>query len=435
MGTKPNWALLAGIVALAVTGCGTILSRVVTSPDGSVATYGGPDDVFMMQGIERIKTFAETLQWWHGPWAFYPHNAYYRPIPSILFWIELHWTGWHALREVSYLHVLWHVCCAVLLFLFLRYLLDELTAFVATALWCLSAPEWLGLVGAKWALVDWICGTDIWMSIAMILTLWAWLAYVRQGRFYWLALTCIAYTAAICCKEIGYLTLPFMGAILWFEGRLHESWRSLAWPLIVAFGMLIVRYVSVYQLHGHMGEGSNGSWLRRLAMDLFGISGATFSGDLLPLVIAGLLFGCALLLSGQRAEALATILVGLCFFAVTPWVNHETISNELLRCIGSVMPYSYALLAIVQWAFVRRYFTAREKAATLGLMWAAALYVTALVAVYGRYGFYLQSAGWCIWLSVPIANWLRIVQVAISKQYAARIVNREFVGNSAGGRA
>lgn len=60
----------------------------VQSFEGHAHQNNFVDSAVILDGARSHPTFRSTLTWWDGPWIQRAHNAFYRPLTSLLFWAQ-----------------------------------------------------------------------------------------------------------------------------------------------------------------------------------------------------------------------------------------------------------------------------------------------------------------------------------------------------------
>ncbi len=216
-------AAICAVIGLAVT------AHAVFSPRVLAHYADSPDSVNIAESAEA-STPRDILRWWTGSWL-QKGSVYYRPLSSILFWLEYRAFGWDF---QGYVIISWLVhgwICASLFLLGLSIFgastQGALTALVAVALFNVrlgpTGPSWSAVPVSYGVVAWWPAQTDqmsLAFSLGALIVLDGWLKGTRRNGL-WLA--AILWIAALLFKEMA-VTLPLVAGCLILHRR---GWASL----------------------------------------------------------------------------------------------------------------------------------------------------------------------------------------------------------------
>jgi hypothetical protein len=399
--TRRQWAILGGILLCGAGGAWSCVVWLLDPPTLSVKA--DLDCIWLMSGIEPTKTFQQTLRWWTGPWC-YELVPYYRPMTSLLFWMEYQAFGPNGLRGFTLVHLLSHLTAVLLAARFLAALLDWQRAAIAMAIYTLGLTNLFALGCVQGALPIWKDSCDIWCSICYLSSLSLLLAHYRRGGGGYLAGSVLCFALALTFKEMAY-TLPLAACLVaWHERRLTRSeWGKLALFFGVAALMLAYRF---WALEGAgYRQGTNGAWLSRTAITLGGPFGLILvHGDFLPLSLlcaaCGIGFACV---RRQPPLAAALFLAAAILWILNAWYFRLSVTDLALRLMLPDAWYNtlyVGAFVFLLWRFLKN----RDRGQVFGYGWVAVTQIPLMAMPVGDHGYYLISLGWAVWLTVALQD-------------------------------
>jgi len=250
---------------------------------------GDLDAYLIHAGLERAPAFADTLRWWTGPWVMGEDYAFYRPLTSLVFWVQ-----WRLFGDREWLWALptlaAHAVATGLFALFITRIAERrgIPAQPA-ALW--AALGFAGVLAeSRWAVCALVIG--LWKnqpdSLAAICVFMSALAYLRaqEGRRGSLAASAAWLLAACGFKEVA-VPLPLALAALEWEAR--RGARRGAAARLAAMAGTVLAFLIIRQLAlGGPGYtyGANVHWLNRTLLELAGPFGVW--------IVHGEWLGCSL---------------------------------------------------------------------------------------------------------------------------------------------
>lgn len=431
---KERHRVALGLLIVLLCGVWGIRSAQVVHPSyhGADILKGDPIDTpYIIAGLERSPSFQDTLSWWHGTWIQGEEIPFYRPLTSLAWWGQYQIFGRYGLFGFMAVLALSHLLVVFLMFLLLRELLGLRIATLSAGLFALHATLTPFLLpSGLWALIHWKDNPEPWCSAAYIVSLWCFLRLVRGAPSRFLVFSLLAFFVAICFKEMAY-TLPFMLlGLLWYEKKLVTHGRFTAPFFALAALMFAFRFWAL----GGMGFrfGTNGSWLSRWLMNLFG--GAPMAemtrGYFWPFVIASLFAALLWFLSGRSRVGVLGLSGAAGFALLLIYRNSQDMSDPFYyQILGSAMPWInavYTLAALfLAWRFVRN----RERGQIFGWLWALITYIPLMTAPITQHALYLVAIGWSIWLAYTLEDLWRIISVriigGISKRLSSPVLAEE----------
>lgn len=378
-------------------------------PGYNIDMGGGIDTDVILGGLYLSPDFADTLKWWTGSWVAGDKMVYFRPLTSLVWWIE--WKLFGSDGLLGFMIVSWMLfgLTTIVAFRFFRRLFDLPTVGLAIALWVSSSLDYLTLPSPIWAPWHWKNDPESWTSLCIFACLGCLLNFWESKNKLWVlgAVGCMA--LAICFKELGYVTF-FMAGGLWCLLRYRKQSPEW-WPLAVLFLASLVFFAYRTSVLGRtMPANSNGAWLQRAANNLIGGRAvATISlGEYIPLAIS--CFLCALLCLRKRQYWPAGIL-GL-IVVTCVWINDSKAEfpyDSALKIMAMYPSMKCALLVdtvltLIIFFFWGSYLARRDPVRTYALGWIFLAYLPMLTAPVWQHSLYLPSMGWGLWFAVPLLS-------------------------------
>ncbi|MDQ3812407.1 MAG: hypothetical protein M3347_00480 [Armatimonadota bacterium] len=393
------------LALLLVLGCGWWglpplhnLRLLVVQQQGDIR--GDHDNLYFVQAWDKAPHLRDTWRWWIGPWG-QKHRPFYRPLSSLLFWLEYQAFGLHGLYQFTLVLFLCHLATLLLAWRFLNDLLGELSGTLAACLWAVHAAGFYILSIALYALDNWKDNVESWHALAYVGCLWSFLRFLRSGqgdgqRRWWFGALAL-FLVALCIKEMAYTAPLLLLLLAWHEKQLSRQGRAVLPFFGIAGAMFIFRWWAL----GGWGYriGANRQWLFRFLSDLGG-------APITPILHGNLLCGamlCAgaalwLLLRRQWTEAGVCAGAALLALLLTSYLTEtglaDTASRLLLLNEWQPLPFLASLLF-----FWWRFFIQRRPDQIFGLAWVIITYLPLLSGPNTGHVFYLVSLGWAIWLA------------------------------------
>jgi hypothetical protein len=396
-------------------------------PTGDIVGLDPIDSGLITEGLEKTKSWHNTLSWWRGPWVAWIDEGngqghgvkFYRPLSSLVWWIEFQAFGRQGLAAFTIVHALSHLLVLSMALLFFRELFGLRVAALSLGIFALHLAGILFyLPSPRAALVQWKDGPDLWCSMAYLASLWCFLKFTRGGGTGWLSGSVGGFVMAICFKEMAY-TLPLiLLLLLWNEGKLSSHWRFAVPFCLVAAAAFGFRW---WALEGFgFRFGSNGSWPSRWFMDCVGgMAGANLSrGDGLPLALSCAATALVIRLRPHRlglpsARAWPLWLMAAFFiYALTEFAYStnpgdafwrlflfETDNNSVWR----MMLYTLALLLLLT-----RFVVRRPRVQMFAYGWVVLTYLPLMTAPITHHAHYFVGFGWSIWMAYSLLDVLDI---------------------------
>ena len=255
------------------------------------------DTALIHDGLVRAPHFTDTLKWWVGPWVAAPVVPFYRPLSSLLFWLE-----WKAFGGAEWLYlfptILAHVLATVLFAELAVRLAERYRVPVPALVGIVAACSFTGLVelmGLRYPTVLpifrlWKNQPDSCATMCACLSLMAYLRSAHEPRS---ILACIGWYLAACgFKEVA---VPLVALPVALEGaallrRDVPAWRRVG-LLLGCAGVFILFRSAVLHGTGYT-YGSNRAWLSRSLTHGLGPLGALMLRQWLGLAVV---CWCALL--------------------------------------------------------------------------------------------------------------------------------------------
>ena len=195
------------------------------------------DRVLIERGL--IKTgndWSKIFGWWHGSWIE-EQITYYRPLVSMLWWVE--WRVWGTDWDKWSMVNKWlHLVNALALFAVAAGLFRSRTAGFLSALFFVSTQQAGPTLSWFPAQTDILCGVFYFTSLLLFL----YYLDKSKGKSLFLGLSLTSFFLAIASKEMAYSLPALILLTLWFR---HQPLR-VAWPFFaMAMGMVLVRLISI----------------------------------------------------------------------------------------------------------------------------------------------------------------------------------------------
>ncbi len=203
-------------------------ARFVELPSWYVTRHlGQPGDIENLYFAAAKASWRDIPGWFAGPWNS-PDVGYYRPITSTLFFVEYHAFG-RDFESYNRVSLLLHGLNAALLFLLVCSLLRHWprvrVAAGLVAAYYFATPAGSMFFAPQHCVNYWPAQNDTMSLTFGLASLLALDSYLVGSRRRALAAAVVLMAAAICTKEMGYVTVVFAMALTW-----HRR-RRLAWEL------------------------------------------------------------------------------------------------------------------------------------------------------------------------------------------------------------
>ncbi len=364
------------------------------------------DQLLLLSGLAKAHTLRDTLAWWTGSWAGGETRAFYRPLPSLIWWFQLQLFGRNGAQGFMAVHFASHFVACVLLFAFLWRVLGGRVALLSVAIWASGALAWMTLPVPAPALLWWKDSVDVWLASALVLCLWSLLSFWRTGQKRFFAFAVGAQLLAIAVKEMSYITPFLAGLLLWHEwdGERALSRSAQVRSVAVLPGIVAVAFVfRLWALHG-MGFrfGTNGSWFYRFCSYCIGGRPASlFSlGDVAPVGVALVLIAALIWRRSGWRRMWPCALAGIVLVLWNDWKSGEAF-NTLYRLL-SLLPlwaasfYADVLVALAVIGFWWQFGRVRDRIQLFGYGWLLLAYLPLLSASIMGHALYIPSIGWAI---------------------------------------
>ena len=418
-----GWQFLIALLIIwlcALWGLRPAWDYVRAQPTGDIIGADPVDSGLITEGLEKTTNWNHTLRWWNGPWVAWideegvgqnkGHGVkFYRPLSSLVWWLEFQAFGRQGLAAFTLVHALSHLLVLGVALLFFRELLGLRVAFCALCVFALHLTGTLFyLPSARAALVEWKDGPDLWCATFYLLSLWCFTRFVRSSNVRWQVAAWVFFVLALLVKEMAY-TLPFLLVlILWFENRL-DRWKSLLPFWIFAAVAFVFRY---WALEGFgFRFGSNGSWPQRWFMDCVGgMPGANLSrGDGLPLALGCVAVALVIRLVPQRLGFqnsrpwLLWLIAALLAYAATELAYSSDPGDAFWRLflfemgnnsVWRMTLYTFALLLLLA-----RFAVRRPRVQLFAYGWVLLSYLPLMTAPITHHAHYFVAFGWSLWLA------------------------------------
>jgi hypothetical protein len=256
------------------------------------------DTYLIHEGLVQHPALADTLTWWTGPWVMGPEYPFYRPLTSLLFWLE-----WKAFGDFEWAYrvpgALAHVAAAVLFALLVQDLARRWGVRSPVLAGSLAAVAFVGFLHPyRWAVSTLIAGhwknqPDSFAACACFLSMRAYLRAQDSVRGA-LPAAVVWYLVGCGFKEIAvFLPAAFLALELpELTWRDRSAWRRVASGVAAGVLFLGVRWACIRGL-GYT-YGGNRVWFQRTVQEGFGPFGAAFiQGEWFPVLAAAWLLAAA----------------------------------------------------------------------------------------------------------------------------------------------
>ncbi|MBW2671805.1 MAG: hypothetical protein JRD89_00135 [Deltaproteobacteria bacterium] len=317
----------------ALYGAWPALEEAFTQPDFSRNWQQDCDLVLIHKGLVEHPRFRDTLQWWTGTWV--GQVPFWRPLTSLLFWLEWKLFGWEFQDAWMLVHGLLHLATCAALFVFADTFTGSATiAALSVAFFSLPGPLLpyglrLWHSRAFWALWSWKDQPDLLLGL---LTIGSCALALRRRTVSALALA----TSAAMTKETGFVTLPLAGAFLQLAGRAIG-------PALGAFATVILLAIAKLKATG-LGFilGANIHWPARLLLTIGGLPLAKLVGATSGYCVLGLTAAVALVWARPLRW-----LAAFCGTAIACAVQAVTLANT-----DESPPWIVAIVGLFDWNLI-----------------------------------------------------------------------------------
>ncbi|HTE20069.1 MAG TPA: hypothetical protein VK689_17020, partial [Armatimonadota bacterium] len=432
--------------------------RWLPSTSGNPPSWTGAmqdlDTSLIHAGLRQAPRFADTLRWWTGPWVM-PGIPFYRPLTSILFWLE-----WKAFGDREWLYgypTLAAHAAAALLFTLLAYRLANRLEF--------RLPQSVGLAAA-WTYLGFASPVSSREGVVNISLVWknqpdlfaaaccfaALICYLRaqEGKQGALAAAGGWYLAGCCFKEIA-VPLPLVCMALevpaFRSDELRNAIRRCAIILALCAGFLLWRYLAIRGI-GYV-YGSNDGWLQRTLLELLGPFGVSLMGGWVGNALGVWIYGLGWIAWRVRGGNLASnavqaprrmllfitclTLIGLAGCSVLGMtVSH---SAGLLEWHELASPFSWAvglwgcldpvvvMMTANTLAFLLSVAILWQRARAvlwLALAWSLAFLAPLIASPGPSHRYYLTQCGYLLLYALAAGAWLELLWSALPRRRAQR---------------
>lgn len=391
---------------------------------------GDWDQGVYLKNLAKVHDLGTVFHWWFGGWVYSPEVPFYRPLTSVLLWLLYGRFGSQGVFGFMAATWLAHVGVNLLLIGFLRRLVGPKAALLIASLWTIGVLEYLGLPAPWHTLTLWRSIVEIWLAMAVIAALWAWLSWLRTGSWHYYALSMGGFLAAIWVKESGYVLVPLFAALAWHERKTRaEIVRALGPIVCLAAACMVFRFWAL-QGPGFRYQASNGArytkMLTSVAMGRMLL--LIYSGDLVALG-AGLSLWFAVFAfraKNHRWYWLGAATASLLFFPlVSDMLQHQDWGTGWTRLVLALAGepdtlrrdsmVTTCLLGIWMFLGVRR-----DRTQIFAYLWLLGGYLPCLYAVVGDYAYYACSLGWALFAGVPLLHLAGLVRQGMESNLARR---------------
>jgi hypothetical protein len=390
-----------------------------SSPVGHDLTFGDiVDGEILVSGLERTQSWHQVLGWFYGTWIAGPDYPFYRPLTSLLWFLQWKAFGMSRYSDtamISFVAVHWlsHFAVCMVAVGFLRCLMGGKIAILTMLLWSTSALAVMGMSLPIYALYHWKDSPDMWVSISIICSLWSLLSYMRTGERRFVIWVFIAQFVAIGFKEMSYV-LPFMAmALVWFEHKQLEQEKRKVWGVVLGmFGVVIFAYIIRFWMLSGPGFrfGTNGSWLNRFLLNVGGgpFVNSAFLCDFAPIGLALVTVALILLFAqkklskpviGLALSGILGLLVGgmeTFYRFIVPIFSVGFLSGTALH--SSALSGAFLILTAA-WAWKRK-----DRRILFAWLWVFTAYLPLLTAPVTSHALYLSSIGWALWVGIVASS-------------------------------
>lgn len=352
---KLNWALLAGLVLLAVMLC-QFPSLNTEIGDLVLAT----DIDGMRAGYEYAQTNG-TAHWWYSSWINHTTDNYFRPLASYFHYGQFLLLDTYGLLPVTLLSMLLHAVLSVLIGV-LAFTLSHRAAVAYLA--AVLSGAFRVIFGGKWIGSTWLAYfphvdniTAMIFQVGALCCFVAFLNGTNRRRTWMLAGAWILFLASGLCKEQGWIT-PLLCMAMAFALPISQQARRIGiahTALMSAAAILMLRYVRHVTDAPHLNVPLHNFWMYNLATGNWWVVGIGAST-----LVAGLMaYRCRARLCTAPAYMGVFCLWGIAVFACMSAAP----ANELPRgqyalgfLVDHVGTMLYSTLALGVWAVIARLF-------------------------------------------------------------------------------
>jgi hypothetical protein len=310
-----------------------------------------------------------------------------------------------------------HAFALLIMFGFFRRLIGGPLAALSVCVFAVGVTGWLGLPNGQDANDTWIDMVDLWISPALLGTVWLFDKHLEAGRKRYLIVSIGMLVLALGIKEMAY-DIPFL--LIWLlavRGKLKSDWRLLIPFFAICAAMFVFRTAIFHGRGAHYG--SNGSWFPRMVMAMFGGEGVTvlMNRNLDGVaVLAGLgmviAWAQALVSRTKRTVAIALAATAAALFLywadgalmdIDPYVN-----GARFLMVGAGESYPSALRTVLPtlgivlvWASLLR---DRLREQWIGYSFAWVMYIPVLSAPILGHALYHAGMGWSVVVASSLAS-------------------------------
>jgi hypothetical protein len=367
---------------------------IPASPPGGMAPVEEPRFVHQ---FEQVHTLAQSSKWWTGSWAMGPDFPYYRPLTSVVWWLQFRAFGVDGLAPFLIIHALWHIAVALALLGFLSALTGKRTAIAAVCLFTSGVlHDLLGVATSQYALTKWIDDPDLSCSLFIVLALWAWLRYLRADGKWWTAAA--LYVVAVLWKESAYVVPLFAVLLMWHE----RTWRR-EWFWLAGITVVLVALRTWALGGGGYSFGSNGAWWPKFVTETQGgmIAQYLCSGDTLHAVPVALVAAAFMAYRRRWAWAAGWCVVGVVTFAVY-YRFSQSIEYRWAIVFSSAFVWKAVYLGFMG-VVTAQWWRSGNRAQWLGYGWILVAYAPMLHGPVTTHGLYFVAVGWALWAAAAVA--------------------------------
>jgi hypothetical protein len=309
---------------------------------------------------------------------------------------------------------------------FFRRFIGEKLAVASTCCFAAALATFLGLPSCHYAFSDWIDALEPWIAICVLGAGWLFDLYLASKRISWLLLSLVVFVIGIGIKEMAYITPIFLIWILFARRRFKDKWMSTL-PFFVTAVLFFAFRTALFHGRGAY-YGSNGSWIYRLLISMFGGKAVPLFGNynIDSLIIIGALsaiFAWAHLFSDRSKaafyKAILLTTVAACLLLLSSDLNEippfVTVARFLTVDLRHAIANQYipALIVFILLVVWREMITGWNRKYALGYSFAALMYLPLLTAPITEHALYLSAMGWSIVLTTAALSWIKKVDIRV----------------------